>query len=667
MPDGSLNLRALTRTDGFGTDLVSLDEGGAVYNIKAAAFGALGDGSTNDAPAFALVDQAGRAIVVPEGTYLIEDNLNLAGGYRFEDGSVLELANGVEVTLSGSFEGSLSQHFVLGVGAQISVTPAIASVLRPEHFGADPTGIADSRDAYQAWADVIGALADGTTVGAGVADQGQYRLTSPVNFLKPRNLRLDLSGTRFAATHDGICLDLHSAAAPASPTDLAFLVHVTGGLFTNSAGTKLSSEGLRILGCRAFTLDGRARFIGFHKAVVLAAQDTYRLEGIWTFQCDYGVEISDFFGSATGSTTLVCSIIQPHFSLAGAQAGVYAVGRFANLSLLGGSSNGAPALASFYAESGGGGGTLSPFQILIQGHHFEQATASSRYVWLASTEGRDFFNVSLVDNSFGVAAQGGADATRGSCRFESTRGIRIANNQAPVTSAGGGCWLFFDADCEDITITRDNFINTANSLAWVASTGKSLNQMVQPSTWGPLVARCTTAGTTGGAEPSWPTTVGGTVADGSVVWTMQCNPIIYECDREEITLEPEQLSLLEQVLTGWDPAIKSGAEDSETLNMRSLLGARFPRLMPPRGYRLNVSVEDTDSAAAVDCWVGLARAAADWSTAAQRRMIQIAGQPDDAVSTQIVEVPCDADGNVYVRWLAEGNMSIRILGIYALQ
>lgn len=47
----------------------------------------------------------------------------------------------------------------------------------------------------------------------------------------------------------------------------------------------------------------------------------------------------------------------------------------------------------------------------------------------------------------------------------------------------------------------------------------SLGSIVAPTTYNGRVFRCTTAGTSGGSEPAWNTTVDGTTADGGVTWT----------------------------------------------------------------------------------------------------------------------------------------------------
>lgn len=53
----------------------------------------------------------------------------------------------------------------------------------------------------------------------------------------------------------------------------------------------------------------------------------------------------------------------------------------------------------------------------------------------------------------------------------------------------------------------------------IRSTAVSLLDTVIPTTANGRMYRCTTAGTTGAGEPTWPTTDGGTVTDGSAVWT----------------------------------------------------------------------------------------------------------------------------------------------------
>lgn len=56
--------------------------------------------------------------------------------------------------------------------------------------------------------------------------------------------------------------------------------------------------------------------------------------------------------------------------------------------------------------------------------------------------------------------------------------------------------------------------------AWVATTAYALDDYVRPvAGQGAFVYKCTTAGTSGAAEPTWPTVDGQTVADGSAVWT----------------------------------------------------------------------------------------------------------------------------------------------------
>ena len=54
---------------------------------------------------------------------------------------------------------------------------------------------------------------------------------------------------------------------------------------------------------------------------------------------------------------------------------------------------------------------------------------------------------------------------------------------------------------------------------WIKETAYILNDQVMPVTENGLVYKCTTAGITGGTEPTWSLTIDETVTDGTTVWT----------------------------------------------------------------------------------------------------------------------------------------------------
>ena len=57
--------------------------------------------------------------------------------------------------------------------------------------------------------------------------------------------------------------------------------------------------------------------------------------------------------------------------------------------------------------------------------------------------------------------------------------------------------------------------------AWAASTGFAVGDVrrATSSQNSGLVFECTTAGTSGSSEPNWPTDIGSTLTDNTVVWT----------------------------------------------------------------------------------------------------------------------------------------------------
>lgn len=69
---------------------------------------------------------------------------------------------------------------------------------------------------------------------------------------------------------------------------------------------------------------------------------------------------------------------------------------------------------------------------------------------------------------------------------------------------------------DQITLTPTDTIDD-----WEAATAYSVGKYIEPTSENGLKYQCTTAGTSDGSEPSWPTSgIGSTVADGTAVWTL---------------------------------------------------------------------------------------------------------------------------------------------------
>lgn len=67
------------------------------------------------------------------------------------------------------------------------------------------------------------------------------------------------------------------------------------------------------------------------------------------------------------------------------------------------------------------------------------------------------------------------------------------------------------------------------------NTAYALNQIISPSTPNGRSYQCTVAGTTGGSEPTWPTTEAATVVDGGATWKENSYWVRFEVD--EINIE----------------------------------------------------------------------------------------------------------------------------------
>lgn len=88
--------------------------------------------------------------------------------------------------------------------------------------------------------------------------------------------------------------------------------------------------------------------------------------------------------------------------------------------------------------------------------------------------------------------------------------------------------LYFGSTTADVKLQTtvnpgvDNITLTPTDILpeWVTATAHVIGDAIEPTTPNGYRYVVVTEGTTGGAEPTWPTTVGSQVADGTVVWQL---------------------------------------------------------------------------------------------------------------------------------------------------
>ena len=82
--------------------------------------------------------------------------------------------------------------------------------------------------------------------------------------------------------------------------------------------------------------------------------------------------------------------------------------------------------------------------------------------------------------------------------------------------------LNYIAACDEMVVCSAppaNWQSATHQNGWTGSITYTVGQVIYPPTDNGFNYQCTTAGTTGSSAPSWPTTAGNTVTDGTVVWT----------------------------------------------------------------------------------------------------------------------------------------------------
>jgi len=136
------------------------------------------------------------------------------------------------------------------------------------------------------------------------------------------------------------------------------------------------------------------------------------------------------------------------------------------------------------------------------------------------------------DLSVAFAPGGSFRVERGQTRLEKIKWLLEKTGLGGRFEGDGKLHIF-------MTFARTWVANSGTDLAeivkptapsdWAATTAKSLNNRVKPTSQNGYYYVCSTAGTTGGTEPAWPTQDGLTVTDGTVVWTCRDTNYMYTC------------------------------------------------------------------------------------------------------------------------------------------
>ena len=96
-------------------------------------------------------------------------------------------------------------------------------------------------------------------------------------------------------------------------------------------------------------------------------------------------------------------------------------------------------------------------------------------------------------------------------------------NSATAPSVGQNVAVF---DLQDLVFRQKQILTTSNPPAWAATTAYATGASVVATASNNItyLFTSTTGGTSAGSAPTWPTTVGATVTDGTVVWTNEGFP-----------------------------------------------------------------------------------------------------------------------------------------------
>lgn len=216
-----------------------LDKGGAVFNVK--AYGAKGDGTTDDRASFVAVEDAGDHGFAPASSYLIGSNLTLSKAWTLANGAMLKPANGVTITITGSLDAGLCQAFDLSLGGSVVFGEGAVSGVLPAWFG---TGGAAVKHAVTACCDggVVDcrALANGYVLDVDISSGLAAFDKKSITFLWPSGeVRCKVSQT-VRSNHTHVLAGTTFTARDENGAHVTGVSAFTGGVLTPVGGATIT-------------------------------------------------------------------------------------------------------------------------------------------------------------------------------------------------------------------------------------------------------------------------------------------------------------------------------------------------------------------------------------------------------------------------------------------
>ncbi|MBM4339142.1 MAG: flagellar hook protein FlgE [Deltaproteobacteria bacterium] len=126
-------------------------------------------------------------------------------------------------------------------------------------------------------------------------------------------------------------------------------------------------------------------------------------------------------------------------------------------------------------------------------------------------------NQGFYVNAQGYQVQGYLYDSAGTSLVETLADVQINQNSMIPPRVTSTVDMVLNLDASDS-------VPTYSGSAWAASTAYTAGTRVYPPTPNGYSYECTVAGTSGAAGPTWPTTIGATVVDGTVTWTVRQGP-----------------------------------------------------------------------------------------------------------------------------------------------